>query len=139
MFTFIEIPAAVVRDKLKVSHGKATIITTIAVFVFAILCSWSQGEGILSGVRIPWLSAQGVDYYSIIDWVDCFSSYVLMPIGNIAVAIFIAKVWGFGNYEKELTVDGRDGKLSKLSKGIIIIGIPVFSIIALLNVFGVLV
>ena len=26
-----------------------------------------------------------------------------MPIGNIAVAIFIAKVWGFKNYEKELT------------------------------------
>ena len=139
MFTFIEIPAAVVRDKLKVGHGKATIITTIAVFVFAVLCSWSQGNGILSGIQIPWVSAQGVAYYSIIDWVDCFSSYVLMPIGNIAVAIFIAKVWGFKNYEKELTAEGRDGSLSKFSKGIIVVGIPVFSIIALLNVFGVLV
>ena len=139
MFTFIEIPAAVVRDKLKVSHGKATIITTIAVFVCAVLCAWSQGEGILSGIHIPWLSAQGAAYYSIIDWVDCFSSYVLMPIGNIAVAVFIAKVWGFGRYEKELTADGRDGAISKLGKGIIVVGIPVFSIVALLNVFGVLV
>ena len=137
MFTFIEIPAVVVRDYLKVSHEKATVITTIAVFVFSILCSWSQGEGLLSGVRIPWLSAQGIDYYSIIDWVDCFSSYVLMPIGNIAVAIFIAKIWGFKNYEKELTADGRDGKLGPVSKGIIVIGIPLFSIIALLNVFGI--
>ncbi len=139
MFTFIEIPAAVVRDKLKVNHGTATIITTIAVFVCAMLCSWSQGDGILSGIQIPWLSAQGITYYSIIDWVDCFSSYVLMPIGNIAVSIVIAKIWGFGNYEKELTADGRDGKLSKLSKVIIVAGIPAFSIIALLNVFGVLV
>ena len=62
-----------------------------------------------------------------------------MPVGNIAVAIVIAKVWGFGNYEKELTADGRDGKLSKLSKGVIVVGVPLFSIIALLNVFGVLV
>jgi len=139
MFTFIEIPAAVVKDKMKVSHGKAVIITTIAVFVCSMLCSWSQGDGILSGIHIPWLSVQGTDYYSIIDWVDCFSSYILMPIGNIAVAIFVAKIWGFGNYEKELTADGRDGVLTKLSKGVIIIGIPLFSIIALLNVFGVLV
>ena len=69
------------------------------------------------------------------DWIACFSSYVLLPIGNIAVAVVIAKVWGFRNYEKELTADGRDGKLSK---GVIVIGIPAFSIIVLLNVFGVL-
>ena len=139
MFAFIEIPAAYVRDKFNMSHSKAVIFTSVMVFVFATLCSWSQGQGILSGVRIPWLSAQGVEYYSIIDWVDCFSSYVLMPLGNIAVAIFIAKVWGFGKYEKELTADGRDGRLSSLGKGIIVVGIPAFSIIALLNVFGILV
>ena len=98
-----------------------------------------RASGLLSGIRIPWPSFQGVDYYSIIDWVDCFSSYVLMPIGNIAVAFFVSKVWGFENYEKELTVEGRDGKLSSISKATIVIGIPVFSIIALLNVFGVLV
>ena len=139
MFTFIEIPAAVVKDGFKIDHGKAVIVTTIAVFVFSVLCSWSQGEGVLSWVKIPWISAQGVSYYSIIDWVDCFSSYVLMPLGNIAVAIFVAKVWGFDRYEKELTSNGRDGVLSKLSKAIIVIGVPAFSVISLLNVFGVLV
>ena len=139
MFAFIEIPAAYVRDKFKISHSTAVIVTSVFVFVCAMICSWSQGEGLLSGVHIPWISALGIEYYSIIDWVDCFSSYILMPIGNIAVAFFIAKVWGFGNYEKELTVDGRDGRLSKVGKAIIVVGIPLFSIIALLNVFGVLV
>lgn len=139
MFTFIEIPAVVIRDKLKVGHEKATILTTVAIFVCSMFCSWSQGEGILSGIRIPWLSAQGVAYYSIIDWVDCFSSYVLMPVGNIAVAFFIAKVWGFNKYEKELMADGRDGTVSKLNKWIIVAGIPAFSVVTLLNVFGVLV
>lgn len=138
MFTFIEIPATVVRDRYKMSHSKAVIVTVVIVFVFSVFCSWSQGDGILNSFHIPWISAQGVVYYSIIDWIDCFSSYILMPIGNIAVSIFCVKVWKLDNYEKELTANGRDGSLSKFSKCVIIIGIPLFSVITLLNVFGVL-
>ena len=137
MFTFIEIPAAVVEEHLRVSHKKAVIITSLAVFVFAILCCWSQGSaGILSGVELPFVSMSGVATLSIIDWVDSFSSYILMPLGNICVALFVWRVWGFARYEKELTANGRDGSLSKFSKFVIIVAIPVFSVICLLNVFG---
>lgn len=136
MFVFIEIPAAVLRDRLHIGRTKAVILTTIFVFVFSILCSWSQGEGILSFIQIPWISAHGVTYYNIIDWIDCFSSYVLMPVGNIAIAIFTSRIWGFDNFEKELTANGRDGKLGIFNKIVIGIGIPIFSLIALLNVFG---
>lgn len=139
MFAFVEILAAVVRDKLNMSRPKAVILTTVFIFVFSIACAWSQEDGILSSVQIPWISAQGIVTYSIIDWVDCFSSYVLMPFGNLAIAIFCAKVWGFEKYEKELTANGRDGRLSNLEKAVIVVGIPVFSLIALLNVFGFLI
>ena len=136
MFAFIEIPAAVVRDRFKMERSKAVILTTAFIFICSVACAWSQGNGPLSGIQIPWIGAKGVVYYSIIDWVDCFSSYILMPIGNIAVALFCVKIWGFDKYEKELTVNGRDGKLGIFSKIVIGIGIPVFSLIVLLNVFG---
>ncbi|MBQ9086071.1 MAG: sodium-dependent transporter [Clostridia bacterium] len=138
MFTFIEIPAVVVKEKLNVSHAKATVITTIAVFLFSLLCAWSQGDGILSFVRIPWINVDGISWYRIIDWVDCFSSYVLMPVGNVLVAFFCAKIWKFSNYERELTVGGRDGKLRWIDKAVITVLIPIFSIIVLMNVFGIL-
>ena len=59
-----------------------------------------------------------------------------MPVGNIAVSLFCVKAWGFKAYEKELTMNGRDGKLSDLNKIIIVAIIPIFSIIVLLNVLG---
>lgn len=136
LFTFIEIPTVCVQEKFKISHKKATIITSLTIFIFSILCAWSQGNGILSFIKIPWLNLQGISYLCINDWVDSFSSYILMPIGNIAVSLFCVKAWGFNAYEKELTMNGRDGKLGGLNKIIIAVVIPIFSIIVLLNVLG---
>ena len=102
-----------------------------------IFCSLSQGTGLLSGVKMPWWSfGSGVVYYNIYDWVDCLSGYILLPLGCLLTAFYVVKVWGFEGYEKELTKDGRDGKLSKYDKFVATFLVPILTIIVILNCFG---
>ena len=72
----------------------------------------------------------------IYDWLDTFTAYLLMPIGCILVCVFIAKVWGFKNYEKEVTNDNKFGRLTKFDKIRTTIIVPIFMLIIFLNVFG---
>ena len=76
--------------------------------------------------------------YGLFDRFDCLNGYVLMPLGCLLTCFFVAKVWGFKDYEKELFANGRDGKLRKFDKILIQFVVPVFMIIILLNVFGII-
>lgn len=138
MFSFIEIPASVLKDRTKIKHSKAVYLTSLLIFILSITCSWSQGNNILSSLLIPWINFKSVNYYQIIDWVDCFSSYILLPIGNICISIFCYKIWGFSSYSKELFLNDQNRRLKQFDKLIIKYGIPLLSIISLLNVFSVL-
>ena len=136
-FTILEIPVKCVEEKCKISHGKATVLTAIFIFAGGILCSLSQGNGLLSGVRLPWWSfGSGVVYYNIYDWVDCLSGYVLLPLGCLLTTIYCCKIWGYKEYEKALTQDGRDGRLSKYDKVIMTVVVPILTLIVILNCFG---
>ena len=70
------------------------------------------------------------------DWLDCFSGYVLMPLGCILVCLFVSKIWGWKKYEAELTQDGRDGGITLWNKISAYVIIPLFMVIVILNVFG---
>ena len=59
-----------------------------------------------------------------------------MPIGCILVCVFIAKVWGFKNYEKEVTNDGKFGRVTLYNKILTVAVVPIFMIVILLTVFG---
>ncbi len=136
-FTILEIPVKCVEEKLKISHRKATVITSIIIFAGGILCSFSQGSGILSHVKLPWWSyGVGIHYYNIYDWFDVTSGYVLLPLGCLLTTIYCCKVWGYKDYEAELTKNGRDGKLSKYDKFVITYVVPVLTLIVILNCFG---
>ena len=119
------------------SHKKATWLMAGFIMIGGVLCSLSQGYGLLSGVKLPfWNFQTGIVYYNIYDWVDCFTGYILLPIGCLLTAIYISKIWGFEEYEKELTKEGRDGKLSKYDKFICKYVVPVLVLVVILNVFG---
>ena len=76
--------------------------------------------------------------YGLFDRFDCLNGYVLMPLDCLLTCFFVAKVWGFKDYEKELFANGRDGKLRKFDKILIQFVVPAFMIIILLNVFGII-
>lgn len=136
-FTILEIPVKCVEDKFHISHTKATWITAVLIFIGGIFCSLSQGYGLLSGVRLPWWAyGSGVVYYNIYDWIDCFSGYVLLPLGCLLTAFYCCKVWGYKEFEKELTKNGRDGRLSLFDKFVMTVGVPVLTLIVILNCFG---
>lgn len=136
-FTILEIPVKCIEEKAHISHRKATAITSIIIFLGGIICSFSQGDGILSWVRLPWWAyGSGVVYYNIYDWIDCFSAYILLPLGCLLTTLYVIKVWGYKEYEKELTKNGRDGKLSKYDKVVMTVVVPVLTLIVILNCFG---
>ena len=136
-FTVLEIPVKCVEEKMHMDHKKATWLTAGVIMIGGVFCSLSQGTGLLSGVQLPfWNFQTGIVYYNIYDWVDCFSAYILLPIGCLLTAFYVSKIWGFEAYEKELTKDGRDGKLSKYDKFICKYVVPVLVVIIILNVFG---
>ena len=74
------------------------------------------------------LPLTGFASYGLYDWLDMFTAYLLMPIGCILVCIFIAKVWGFKNYEKEVTNDGKFGHVTMFDKIRTVFLVPFFMI-----------
>ena len=136
-FTILEIPVTCVEEKFHINHRIATVICAVFIFIGGIFCSLSQGHGLLSGVKLPWWAYNtGVVYYNIYDWIDSFSGYILLPLGCLLTAFYCCKVWGYKEYEKELTKNGRDGKLSMYDKVVMTVVVPVLTLIVILNCFG---
>ena len=134
LFSFFEISVRTFEDNLHMGRLKASVTTAVIVGIGNIFAS--LGFGLLSGVKLPWIDAGGFKTLGIYDWLDTFTAYLLMPIGCILVCIFIAKVWGFKNYEKEATNDGKFGHVNTYEKFLTVFVVPFFMIIILLTVFG---
>lgn len=134
LFSFIEIGVRISEIKLRMGRKKAIILNAIVIGLGNILVS--LGFGPLKNVTIPWPSFGGVEYYGFYDWLDCFTGYLLLPLGCLLTCFFVWKVWGWRDYEKELTASGRDGKLTGWNKFLTVFLVPVFMVIVLLNVFG---
>lgn len=134
LFSFFEISVRTFEDNLHMGRLKASVTTAVIVGIGNIFAS--LGFGLLSGVKLPWIDAGGFKTLGIYDWLDTFTAYLLMPIGCILVCIFIAKVWGFKNYEKEVTNNGKFGHVSGYEKFLTVFVVPFFMIVILLTVFG---
>lgn len=136
-FTVVEIPVKTLQEKLNISHTASCIMISIIIFVGGVFCSLSQGYGILSNIKFPWLDfSQGVAYYNIYDWIDTFTAYVLLPLGALLMAIFATRVWGYEGLNDELMKGG--GKsitlYDKITMGILV---PLLDIIAIIHAFGI--
>lgn len=134
LFSFIEISVRTFEIKRKMKRKKAVFTSAFIIGIGNVLVS--LGFGPMSNLKLPWPYVGHIEYYGLYDWFDCFSGYVLLPLGCFLISIFVVKVWGWKDYEKELTADGRDGVLRKWDKICICILAPIFMMIVLLNVFG---
>ena len=135
LFSFVEITARTFEINFGWGRKKGLIIYGIGMAVLNILVS--LGFGVMSNVQIPWAYVGSVEYYGLYDWFDCFSGYVLLPLGCLLTAL-VPLAWGWDNYEKEVTNDGKFGKITKWNKFNLIVIVPFFMLIVLLNVFGVI-
>lgn len=136
LFTFIEIPVKTLEEKCKFGRKKGILVAGAIILIGNVLVS--LGYGVLSGVKLPWLSFAGIEWFNFHDWFDCMSGYVLLPLGCLLTCFFVAVVWGWKDYENELTLGGRDGKINIWNKIVTYGIIPAFMLLVLLNVFGVI-
>lgn len=134
LFTIFEIPIKWLEETVHISHRKSTIITSLIIFAGGILVS--LGFGRLSWVKLPFADLHGVAYYNIYSWLDTVTAYILLPLGCLLTCFYVVKVWGFKGFEKELTADGRDGKLTAFNKATYIAIVPLLMLVVILNCFG---
>lgn len=135
LFTFFEIPMKTAEVKLGLGRKKGVLLVAAIIFIGNIFVS--LGFGALSSWKFPWPYVGSIEMYGLY---DCFTGYVLLPLGCLLTCFFVAKIWGFDNYAKEIHKhDPEKAKpLSTFDKALITVVIPVFMVIILLNVFGVL-
>lgn len=137
-FTIVEIPVKVVQEKLKISHNKAVLLTSLLLFAGGVLCSLSQGDGLLSGVGVPWVDfGSGLVFYNIYDWFDLFTGYLLLPLGTFLLSIFVSRVWGWDALNAELSKGGAK-PVSGWDKLTIGWTVPILTLVVMLHAFGVL-
>ena len=134
LFTFIEIAVKTLEEKCKLGRKKAVIGSGTLILLGNIFVS--LGFGILKDFRLPWLSFEGIEWFNFYDWFDCCSGYLLLPLGCVLTCIFAWKIWGWTEYEKELTMNGRDGKINNWDKWSLYVIIPAMMALVFLNVFG---
>ena len=138
LFSFFEINVKTAEIKLGMGRKKAIIVVGLLIFIGNIFCS--LGFGPMSDFKLPWPYVGEIAYYGLYDWFDCFTGYVLLPLGCLLTCLFVVKGWGWEGYSKEIHKhDPQNAKpLSKFDKSLIVFAIPAFMVIVLLNVFGVL-
>lgn len=134
LFSFFEINIRTAEFKLKLDRKKATLLLTVIIGIGNILVA--LGFGPLDGLKLPWFYFGSTASYGLYDWLDCFSAYVLMPLGCIVTCLFVACAWKWKGYEAELTNDGANGKIGKWDKLCTCVLVPLFMLIVILNVFG---
>ena len=136
LFPFVEITARTFEIKLGWGRNKGLLVYGIGMAMLNILVS--LGFGPLSNWKIPWAYVGSTEYYGLYDWFDCFSGYVLLPLGCLLTALIIPFGWKWKDYEKELTNDGKFGRITTMDKIQICVIVPFFMLVVLLNVFGVI-
>ena len=134
LFSFFEINIRTAEIKWGLGRKKGTILLAVIIGIGNVLVS--LGFGPLSSWKLPWVYFGSTASYGLYDWFDCFSAYVLMPIGCILVCLFVWRVWKWKDYEKELTNDGANGKIRLWDKVCICVCVPLCMVIVILNVFG---
>ena len=125
--SLLEVIVAFFVEEKHISRRKATVISTVIVTIFGILCTLSFGP--LKEVHIGNLSIFGI--------FDYISSNILLPVGGILISIYVG--WRFDRrlLETELTNNG-ELKLGLLKLLIFVLKYvaPLFILVILLHSLG---
>ena len=93
----LEVITAYVSEELKVNRKITAVVASVLIAILAVCCSLSMGV---------W-SDFTILGYNLFDFFDNFTATILMPIGGIAVAIFMGWIVDKKRREDELTNNGK--------------------------------
>ncbi len=97
LLSLVEVPVAILHERLRISRRRATALT-IAVLALPAACA-ALSQSVLSDVRVLGLS--------FFDFFDFASSNIVLPLGGIMIALFVGWVWGRDNFRAELSNAGQ--------------------------------
>ena len=80
-------------EMFNMDRKKSLIAVLVALFVFDIPITLSQGAGVLNNIQIIG--------YDIFTFVDFIASGLILNIGALLMIFFVAFKWGFKNFQKE--------------------------------------
>ncbi len=83
---------------------KALGVISVIIFVVGTLYTLSQGHMNIKGI---WWSLEGVSYPGFGDFLEFLTDRLLLPVGALAITIFVGWVWGMENAIKEATSNGK--------------------------------
>lgn len=94
--SILEVSIAFMQDRFKMKRPAACLTVTLPLFVFSTLCSLSFGS--LSDITIFGLT--------IFDFLDAFTTNILLPLVSMGVCIFVGWFAPKGMFKEELTNGG---------------------------------
>lgn len=105
MLSLLEVPVAILSERLGLGRKRASVYTILAVAALGIPAALSQS-----------LSAElklfGMNPFDLFDFL---SSNVFLPLGGILICLFVGWIYGFAEIKKQLSNDGelRNGLVVK--------------------------
>ena len=96
MLSIVEVPVAVLSERMGFTRRAATVVTLVVIALIGVLPALSQG------VAAQW-KLGGMNAF---DLCDSLSSNVLLPIGGILVCVFTGWFWGRDRLAAELSNGG---------------------------------
>lgn len=96
MLSILEVPVSVMAGRFGISRTRATLINLLLLAAIGSTCALSNN--LLADVK-PF----GMTFFDLFDFV---SSSILMPVGGIAICVFVAWFWGKQNMRAALSNDG---------------------------------
>ena len=96
MLSLIEVVVAFLVNRTKLSRKMATLVTVLAMALVGSTAALSNS--VLANVTVF-----GKTFFDLFDFV---SSNILLPLGGLAIAIFVGWVWGWPKFKAALTNEG---------------------------------
>ena len=127
-FSMMEVVVAYLSEEFGMSRTKAMLLSLGGLLVLAMLCVASQTEG--SGLM--------VGGQNLLDFLDTFTSNVLLPLSGLSIVIFMAWVLGRKALADELTTGGRYARrLAGPTIFLLRYVVPLMMVVLILNLLGI--
>jgi NSS family neurotransmitter:Na+ symporter len=106
LLSLVEVPIAILHERLRISRPRATVLTLCLLAIPAAAAALSQS----------WLAHLRIFGLTLFDFFDFVSSNVVLPTGGILIAVFAGWVWGPRAFGHALSNEGAlaNGRLAGL-------------------------
>ncbi len=97
MLSIMEVPVVILHERWGLARPRATLLTLLILMLLGAGCALSQS--LLAHIR--------PGGRTLFDWADYLSSNLLMPMGGIAIALFVGWAWGEQAFAAQLSNQGQ--------------------------------